>query len=96
MLKWLKSRFTITETIYVEYRPHNEYKLVRGKKYAMHKGHTDHGGRLYQYGEFGQFPLVCEWKDYLEIVGPSQYTVIAITTLDPDAPITSSLLQVIP
>ena len=91
MLNKLKSYFT--KTVYVAYRPHNEYHLVRNGKYWMHKGHSDIGAHVYQYGWIDEKPLVCHLQEYIAIHGETKFMPISLDALDPDAPITSSILK---
>lgn len=87
MLNKLKSYFT--KTVYVAYRPINEYHPIRGGKYWMHKAHSDIGAQVYQYGYIDGNPLVCHWQEYVAIHGESKWMPISLDALDPDAPITS-------
>lgn len=95
IIKWLQSKFTKEVFREVELRQPREYKLVRGGKYSMHKGHKDNGfDDLYQYGVALGKPLVCNKEDVKEIYPEwfsGAYRPIAITLLDPDELLTSSL-----
>ena len=91
MLSKLKDYFT--KTVYIPYRPINEYHLIRGGKYWVHKGHNDIGAQVYQYGDIDGKPLVCHWQEYVAIHGESQWMPISLDALDPDAPLTSSILS---